>query len=582
MKRFRQWVVNFVLREEDGQASLLVLNFLVPMFLAFGLMTRVDDSVIMKLRVQNATDAAALEVGTLTARVMNQITLHNNSILKYHSLMAALEAAIDGADRALQLAQQEKRDAESQRACWAQVAVEAQIAIDPPNCPGPPPLCNGDPDTFGTRGNDQDLEQTVLRVANGCVQFLSRTEIPNWDKTINFWTDELQWLRDKKDSVENEIGNRLAADMNTKSQNMLNELNDEIRNLMDDLEIKHRVDELFVSSEGNLLQPGDVDTTRFLTPTGLGQSGYEAISMGGVDQTQQIIQDQRVMGFKHFEATPARFGGNSYDDAGTIAARDGGTDRQPGPFNEGNGNWGPAPYYLEFIKNVHFGLPGYFNFATMHGPLGNADTDMPDCGAPQDQHPGCDTDHGQGPNPCPTDRLRQPTLYCQLGQCNEDQDTYTRDQALQDMDSALPQKNSDQFSGGQEQVVLLSQNPKLEWIVAGRVNPNLPFRSDGSLRRFFAVSFPANTLSPNVVEAGPRVSNPTRDNFGRERYNALSKFRLYNLTEGEGEILEPNEFDLYPDSMLTQDWNVLLAPIDWALDGAGGGLTRYAVDAMRH
>jgi hypothetical protein len=78
------------------------------------------------------------------------------------------------------------------------------------------------------------------------------------------------------------------------------------------------------------------------------------------------------------------------------------------------------------------------------------------------------------------------------------------------------------------------------------------------------------------------VTNPDRANFARERYSALSKFRLYNLTEGEGEILEPNEFDNYPKKMLTQDWNALLAPIQLTLDGGGTGLTQYAVDAMRH
>lgn len=589
MKRLLRWTVDFVMREEEGQASLLVLNFLIPMFLAFGLMTRVDDSVIIKMRVQNAADAAALEIGALTARTMNQITLHNSTILKYHAMMAALTAAIQGATRARDLAQQELQDAQSQLQCWTQVVQEAIVAINPPNCIGPPP-CNGDRPTFGTRGNDQDQETTVLQVAQGCVSFLSGTEIPNWNKTLAFWNDELQWLERKKTSVQNEIGQGLVAQMNNKSQEMIkvDKFNDEVRAICSDLMLRHRVDELFVPTQpnGNLLEPGDLDVGAFLTATSLTDAKYDAISMGGLDDTNQIIDDKRVMGFKHFEATPARFA-RDYDGAGTIADKDGGTTQQPGAFNEGNGNWGPAPYYLEFIKNVHFGLPGYFNFPQMHGPLGNADTDMADCGAPQDQHPGCDTDHGQGPQPCPTQRLQNPTQYCQLGQCNEDQDTYTRDQALQDMDSELPNSNSSEFGGGQEQPVLLAQNPKLEWIVSGRIDPNFMVRvRNGALerwRRFFALTFPANTLRPNAVENN-EATRPLQGDFDaqRERYNALSKFRLYNLTEGEGTILEPNDFDNYPDAMLTQDWNSLLVPIQWSLDVGVSGLTDYGTKAMSH
>lgn len=104
---------------ERGQALLLVLLFLVPMVLAFGLVVRTNYAVVMKIRAQQAADAAALAAGSQICRVMNQVALHNMCIYKYHALMAATDAAIEAGQQTTLEVTIKLAEAAKALACWS-------------------------------------------------------------------------------------------------------------------------------------------------------------------------------------------------------------------------------------------------------------------------------------------------------------------------------------------------------------------------------------------------------------------------------------------------------------------------------
>jgi hypothetical protein len=96
MRRLVNGTKRFLQEEEGGQALLLVLCFLVPMVLAFGMVVRTDNAVIDRIQLSHAADAAALAGGNMYARAMNQIAVNNLQIVKIASTQVALTAAIVG------------------------------------------------------------------------------------------------------------------------------------------------------------------------------------------------------------------------------------------------------------------------------------------------------------------------------------------------------------------------------------------------------------------------------------------------------------------------------------------------------
>ena len=200
----------------------------------------------------------------------------------------------------------------------------------------------------------------------------------------------------------------------------------------------------------------------------------------------------------------------------------------------------------------------------MHSPLGNPDTERPNCGGPT-QHKGCEDQGASGAanrDDGPEKKLcGQPP---DNKPCHRDQKDYTRDVAREESEKVKEQENKSEF-GKSETMYQLKSPPKLNFLVTARVPVD---------RGFFNVLFPAHTIdAPNSNLPLPTFQSEAPFFYG------LGKFELYNLTETGGDILEPGKYDDYPKTLMTQDWRTLLVPVD---DGEVKGVHRFAEQNTAH
>lgn len=189
---------------------------------------------------------------------------------------------------------------------------------------------------------------------------------------------------------------------------------------------------------------------------------------------------------------------------------------------------------MEYIYSVHVGLPGFFAFQKMHGPLGNPDSKNPTCGG--GQHDGCE-DKVAG--------AEAAQIACNQGKkpCHRDQKEYTADTFHNAASGMLRSQNDQEFGKNEHIIYELADDPKLEFLVTGRIEAD---------QGFWNRLFKARTV--DQPDEGARDPNA---NYLR----ALSKYELYNLSETNGRILSRGQYNQYAKAMLTQDWNALMTPI---------------------
>jgi len=192
--------------------------------------------------------------------------------------------------------------------------------------------------------------------------------------------------------------------------------------------------------------------------------------------------------------------------------------------------------------------------------------------------------------------------YCAqstVNACIDDVTDYTRDTAIETAENQIRSENDGAFQEGNETMFRLAESPELEWTIGGRSRANRSRPDSNRSQRlndqfahnpgYFASLIPANTIQ------GSPTTAPDRGNYDDESVSVLSRFRLYNLTESEGQVIpEPDEWSDYPDALLTQDWNTIIVPIRRSLDSSGpagtadrqlpaaSGLHQWTKDALLH
>ncbi len=484
-----------------GQAIIFTLLFLIPMIVALGLLMRVDSTINLKIRLQDATDAAAQEGGAQVARVMNQIAVHNMAILKYHALQAATKTAQQAANATKMFATQELMEAQQELACWTAAVSQHTSACNP----------------FNTKECDR------IAPSQSCEQCLQQ-QVQMWQKIVNFWTKEEQFFQQQSQQFQSELGT-LCTKLGQKSDAMVTKLDDRLKELYDRVGKEHRLHInttetrrwLNNSKDGKPLDDGQLDDGKALKKGQL--RDYAEIAMTGKEQGRQKTD----RGLFNFEGPPVQ------DFQGQKAKEKKGGENVDPP-------WGPTRYYMEYIYSVHIGLPGYFRFNQMHGPLGNPDSKNSTCGG--GQHDGCEG------KPVSEAQARDAQIGCNQGKkpCHRDQKDYTATFFHRQAEAQLKSQNDQEF-GGNDIVYELPQNPKLEFLVQGRVEAD---------QGFWNRLFKARTV--DMPDEGPRDPN---NNYLR----ALSKFELYNLSETDGTILSRGQYDQYAKALLTQDWNAIMTPI---------------------
>ncbi|MBI4860291.1 MAG: hypothetical protein HY815_08515 [Candidatus Riflebacteria bacterium] len=495
----------------QGQAAILVLFFLIPMVLAFGMSLRTGTAVLLKMRLQNATDAAALAAGAEVSRVMNQVAIHNLAIVKYHALCAATKTAIKAVDKTITKVTQEQAMASKELACWAKAVAYYTSCCSNIFCPEFS-VCPG-----------------RLQASQDCQQCLQQ-QLQQWQRILQFWQAERSWLQSQLSTFQGQIG-PLVARMGRKSKSMLDDLDSELSRVLSDVARRHGLDEYgssgirycYISRTGLVTSPGSLDPMLIVRRATL--SEFASIAMDAKEPYQSIAPDGLVAGINHFEGPPPKL--NSQ-----VSKKDGQTQQQ-------SGTWGATNYILEYIYNVHFGVPGYFKYSTMHGPLGNPDTDAPSCGG--DNHPGCERNGGDYSGAASSQGCAQGS---DEKPCHRDWKDYSRDYARDQAEQLKKSVNDEEFGSGSEYVYMLAQRPVLEFVVGGKIPAN---------QGFFHRLFPAHTMDQSDDAEGALDSKLS--------FYALSKFELYNLTESDGKILGRQSYGQYPKSLMTQDWRTLMTPI---------------------
>lgn len=498
-----------------GQAIVFTLMFLIPMFLALGLLMRVDATITLKIRLQDATDAAAQSGGAQVARVMNQIALHNMTILKYHALMAATKTAIDAAEKTKQFVSQERQLAEEELRNWTQALTDVTQCCSSP-CELTPPCCK-DPQAC-----------SHIQPAQDCVTCLT-TQVQQWKRIEGFWQGELDFFNERKGTFEGTLG-PLARDLGQKSDNLVGQLDEELKKLYAKISRQHRLDlvktgvplstqlDWLYTAGDRPMESGAFDPGGFIEKaqdkTLFAQIAFKSTEGSRPDNDRGIV---------NFEGPPPKLKEN-------VADKDGGRKPQDADF-------GPTRYYMEYIYNVHAGLPGYFSYSQMHGPLGNPDKNNPDCGG--ENHKTCEKDGGDYQQ---TAVLWKPARKNEKP-CHRDQPDYSRDHFRTEAERVLKQNNDSEFQQAQESMYVLVANPKLEHLVSGKIEAD-----QGYFNRLF------KSRTVDMPDTGPR--DPSKSFL-----HALSKFELYNLSESKGVIFTRGQYRQYAKAMLTQDWNVVMVPI---------------------
>ena len=484
----------------SGQAIIFTLMFLIPMVVALGLLMRVDSTINLKIRLQDATDAAAQEGGAQVARVMNQIAVHNMAIVKYHALQAATKTAKLAADATLAEATNQLTKAQAALQCWQQAVQQHTDACNPIT-------------------NQKECDR--IQPSTDCVTCMT-TQVEYWTKIVSFWQTESQFFDQQSQQFESVLG-QMCKQLGNKSDGMVTQLDQHLKDLYTRIGREHRLhintpenrQWLTSSKEDRPMRPGQWNPDRVFKKGTL--KFYQDLALKGAEKPG----GETDRGIFNFEGPPQQVTGEMADKKSA--------GKQVDP------PWGPARYYLEYIYSVHIGLPGYFKFNTMHGPLGNPDSDNATCGG--GQHDGCEKKQDQA-------RYVDAQIGCQQGApCHPDVKPYTAEFFHDKAEQMLPGQMDQEFGSNDHIVYQLADTPKLEFLVGGVVEAD-----QGYFNRLF------KSRTVDMPDDGPRDPN-------QSYLHALAKFELYNLSETNGKILSRGDYGQYKKALLAQDWNAVMTPI---------------------